>query len=157
MSGLLGALRSVAQGVSDINNIEANKANVNVTKARLVEDAERALIVQKASIVTGLAGVVLAGLAVSYFAAGEEKMGMALLCVDAALLISSYNSYTASENFRSQVYENPLELMVITAAGNPVPVNQVALRKCLLKGTLFFEPALGFYAEVVIRSLDDQQ
>jgi hypothetical protein len=157
MSGLLGALRYMVQGVSDIKNIEANKANVDATKGKLLEDAERALTVQKVSIVTGLAGVALAGLAVSCFAAGEEKMGTALLCVDTALLISSYNSYTASENFRSQVYESPLELMVITAAGNPVTINQVALRKCLLNGTLFFEPALGFYAEVVIRSLDDQQ
>ncbi len=157
MSGILNAIRSVAQGVSDIKNIEANKANVDLTKTRLVEDAERALTAQKVSIVAGLAGVALAGLAWSCFAVGEKKMGTALLCADVALLISSYNTYKASENFRSQLFENSLELMVITAAGTPVPINQVKLRKCLLDGTLFFEPFVGLYAGVVVKSLDDQQ
>jgi len=154
---ILNALRGVLQGVQDIKNVGDNKANVVITRDRLVEDAERALTVQKVSVVTGLAGVAVFGLAVSCFAAGEKKMGTTLLCVDAVLLISSYNSYKASENFRSQVYENSLELMVVTAAGNRVPVNRVALRKCLLNGTLFFEPFLGLYAETVVKSLEIQQ
>src|SRR5216684_2127520 len=121
MSSFLGALRSVAQGVSDVQNIEANKANVDATKVKLVEDADRALTSQKVSVAAGLSGIALGCLAVSCFAVGEEKMGTALLCVDAMVLISSYNIYKASENFRSQVFENPLELMVITAAGKRVP------------------------------------
>lgn len=154
---VLNALKDVAQGLQDAKYVADNKENILKTKGRLEEDAARASTMQKVSVAAGLAGVALAGAVVSCFASGEEKLGTSLLCADVALLIFSYNAYKASENFRSQVYENSIELMTLTAKGNPVPVNQIALRKCLLQGTLFFEPFVGLYARVVIKSLEQQQ
>jgi hypothetical protein len=154
---LLNAVAGMFQGVRDASNVLDNKENVERTMARLSVDAERAYTAQKVSIVVGLGGIALGCLAVSCFAAGEEKMGTVLICADTALLISSYNTYKASENFRTQLGEDMLELMVMTAKGQEVPINRTKLRKCLLKGTLFFEPALGLYAGLVVKSLDDQQ
>ena len=55
--------------------------------------------------------------------------------------------YEASENFRSQVREDPEKLMVLAGANEPILVNDVAMKKCLLNKTLFFEPFMDYCFE----------
>ena len=124
------------------------------TKADLEADAEYASTVGKVAAFIGIGGITLAFLGLGYCAARREGAGGAMMCGAVPLAIVSYDCYQASENFRTQVEEDPAKLMVITRTNEPIPVNLVALRKCLLNKTLFFEPMMGFYIRRTIRSID---
>ena len=124
----------------------------NKIKFDLDLTAERAAIFEKVALV-GLAGVLgLVILGASYSAEGREHLGKALSLAAVPVCILSYDCYQASENIRSEVMENPEKLMVIEDAEKPVKVNRVALRKCLLNKTIFFEPFLDLYIKACIKS-----
>jgi hypothetical protein len=131
--------------------LEANKFYTQI-KFDLDQTAERAAIFEKVALV-GLAGVLgLVVFSTTYSAAGREHLGKALSMAAVPLCILSYDCYQASENIRSEVMENPEGLMVIEDADGPVKINRVALRRCLLNKTLFFEPFLGIYIKACIKS-----
>lgn len=122
-------------------------------KLDLEEEAQRAATVEKVSIVVGLSAIFgLTILAVKYFEADRVVMGGAVMAATVPVSILSYDCYQASENFRSQVYENPTELMVLPIKNRQVPINQIALRKCLLKGTICFEPFLEVYKQTCMNN-----
>ena len=115
-------------------------------KLDLEEEAQRAATVEKVSIVVGLSAIFgLTIFAFKYFESGRAVLGGVVMAGTVPVSILSYDCYQASENFRSQVYENPTELMVLPIRNRQVPINQIALRKCLLKGTIGFEPFLEVY------------
>jgi len=136
--------------------LEANPS-YRAIKKELEADAEQAATVEKVSIVIGLTGIfALTALAVKYFEADRAVMGGAVMAATVPLSIFSYDCYQAAENLRSQVLENHAELILFREPDNHMIVNQIALRKCLLKGTVFFEPALGLYCAACVNSLKEE-
>lgn len=130
--------------------LEENKFYTQV-KFDLDQTAERAAIFEKFALL-GLAGVLgLVVLGASYSAEGREQVGKALSLAAVPVCILSYDCYQASENIRSEVMENPEGLMVIENADGPVKINRVALRRCLLNKTIFFEPFLDLYIKACIK------
>ena len=123
-------------------------------KEELEEDAEYVGTVEKVAAFFGIAGIALAFLGIGYCAARRERTGGVMICGAVPLAILSYSCYQASENFRTQVQEDPVKLMTLTTVDKPISVNIVALRKCLLKKTLFFEPCMNFYICRSIRSVE---
>jgi hypothetical protein len=135
-----------------MRNLERN-LHYRATKKKLDEDAEFAKRVEKVSAFFGIAGVfVLTAVGMSCWGEGQFRWGAALISCDIPVSLFAYNCYTAAENFRGEVLENPLQLMVLTTPEKEIPINQIALRKCLLKGTVFFEPFLGMHMRVCIQN-----
>lgn len=127
----------------------------------LVADGQRAVTVETVSIVAGLTGIfALTALAVKYFEDDRSIMGGACLAGTVPLSLLSYDCYQAAENLRSQLMENHTELIAITKSDKSekpiISVSRVAMRKCLLKGTVFFEPVLGLYCAACIGSLKEE-
>ena len=130
--------------------LEGNKFYTQI-KFDLDQTAERAAIFEKVALV-GLAGVLgLVILGATYSAEGRDHLGKALLLAAVPVCILSYDCYQASENIRSEVLENPEGLMVIENADAVIKVNRVALRRCLLNKTIFFEPFLDLYIKACIK------
>ena len=130
--------------------LEANKFYTQI-KFDLDQTAERAAIFEKVALV-GLAGVLgLVILGATYSAEGRDHLGKALLLAAVPVCILSYDCYQASENIRGEVLENPEGLMVIENADAVIKVNRVALRRCLLNKTIFFEPFLDLYIKACIK------
>jgi hypothetical protein len=134
-------------------NLEQSQHYQN-TKAELEADAEYVGTVGKVAAYIGIGSVALAFLGIGFFAARREGTGGAMICGAVPLAIFSYDCYQASENFRTQVEEDPVKLMTLATVNDPIPVNVVALRKCLLNKTLFFEPFMDFYIRRSIRSVE---
>jgi hypothetical protein len=124
------------------------------TKADLEADAEYIGTVGKVAALIGIGSIALVFLGLGYCAARREGAGGAMICGAVPLAIFSYDCYQASENFRTQVEEDPVRLMAFTTVNEPIPVNVVALRRCLLNKTLFFEPVMNFYIRRSIRCID---
>ena len=133
--------------------LERNQ-NYQNTKAALEEDAEYVSTVGKVAAFIGIGSVALAFLGIGFCAARREGEGGAMICGAVPLAILSYDCYRASENFRTQVEEDPVKLMVLASVKKPIPVNIAAARKCLLNKTLFFEPCMDFYIRRCIISVE---
>jgi hypothetical protein len=127
-------------------NLEKNP-HYKAAKADLEENAEFMGTIGKVSAFIGIGSIVLTCLGIGYCAARREGKGEMLLCGAVPLAILSYDFYQASENFRSQVREDPEKLMVLAGANEPILVNDVAVKKCLLNKTLFFEPFMDYFFE----------
>ncbi len=127
-------------------NLERNP-QYKAAKADLEASAEFMGTIGKVSAFIGIGSIVLVFLGVGYCAARREGKGEALLCGAVPLAIISYDFYQASENYRSQVREDPEKLMILAGANEPVLVNDVAVKKCLLNKTVFFEPFMDYFFE----------
>lgn len=153
----MSVLTDLLKGAVDTScrqGLEKNK-HYKKAKARLEADAEFQGTVGKVAAFIGIGSIVLAFLGVGYCAARREGRGEILVCTAVPLAIISYDCYQASENFRSQVRENPEELMVFGDANKPILVNDVAVKKCLLNKTLFFEPFMDYFFEgFYVRSVE---
>jgi hypothetical protein len=134
--------------------LEQNQPYQNM-KAALEADAEYVGTVEKVAACVGIGGVVLTFFGIGFCAARREGTGGVLIYSAVPLTIFSYDWYQASENFRTQMQEDHLKLMVLKV-NEPILVNVVALRKCLLKKTLFFEPFMGFYIRSSLRSVNPE-
>lgn len=124
--------------------LEDNK-EYKAMKRKLEADAEYVGTVGKVAAVLGYTSTTLATLGLGCCATGHEKVGIALICFNVPLSILALNASKASENFRTQVFEAPMKLMVLITVDQKIIVNPVELRKCLLNGTVFFEPLVGVY------------
>jgi hypothetical protein len=136
-------------GAVDTNCRQALENNKHYKKAKadLDEYAEYQSTVGKVAAFIGIGSIVLTFLGIGYCAARRQGTGEILVCAAVPLAIVSYDCYQASENFRSQVREKPEELMALGPANKPIPLNVVALKKCLLNKTLFFEPLMEYFFE----------
>ena len=123
-------------------------------KEDLEGDAEYLGTVEKVAAFFGIVGITLAFLGIGYCVARRERAGGVMVSGAVPLAILSYSCYQASENFRTQVKEDPVKLMILNTVNEPIPVNVVALRKCLLNKTLFFEPFMDFYIRRTIISVE---
>ncbi len=126
--------------------LEENK-HYQDAKADLEEHAELLGTGGKVAAFFGIVSITALFLGVGYCAARREGIGEALVCTAVPLAIISYDCYQSAENFRSQVREEPETLMVLAGANEPIAVNVVAVKKCLLNKTLFFEPFMDFFFE----------
>jgi len=144
MSSVLNLLSGAVEGAFK-EGLERNP-NYQEAKANLEADAANAGTVEKIAALIGMGSISLTVVAMGYCASGRVDKGKALIFLAVPLATYSYNCYQASENFRTQVDENPAPLMVITGVDDPVDVNKAALRRCLLNRTVFFEPCLDLYA-----------
>lgn len=152
MAILLRAFTGHVDQVSRVN-LENNKFYQSI-KFDFDRTAERAATFEKMALF-GLAGAIgLVILGASYSAGGSDSVGKVLSMAAVPVCILSYNCYQASENFRSEVIENPERLMVIAGVDEDsvVTVNRVALRRCLLNKTIFFEPFLDLYIKACMKS-----
>jgi hypothetical protein len=122
------------------------------TKANLKADAEYVRTVEKVAAFIGMGGFAFTLIGLGCCASRREDTGGVMICGAVPLAILSYDCYQASENFRTQVDEDPLKLMVVAGVNDPVVVNFVELRKCLLNKTLFFEPCLSLYASHCLKN-----
>ncbi|HEY5235685.1 MAG TPA: hypothetical protein VIJ14_05870 [Rhabdochlamydiaceae bacterium] len=138
------------------NELEKNRYYKS-TKQKLEADAVYVGTVEKVAAAVGLASSALAVLGIGCCASGHEQAGAALICVDVPLAILAYGCYKASENLRTQVFEDPVKWMVLDPANKKVLVNVVELRKCLLNGTVFFEPFVGLYGRKFLSSVEREQ
>jgi hypothetical protein len=153
----MSALFNVITGAVDQAAKEKLEASPCYRKAKreLEVNAERAATVEKISIVVGLSAIfVMTTLAIRYFEDDRAALGGAVMAATVPLSILSYDCYQASENFRSQVYEDPTKLMVLSVKN--VPINSIELRKCLLKGTICFEPFLEGYKQTYMDILIEE-
>lgn len=130
-------------------NLEQNK-NYQNAKAELEEQAELLGTAGKVSVFFGIVSVAAVFIGIGYCAACREGIGEAMVCTAVPLAIFSYDCYQSSENFRSLVREEPETLMDLSRVDKPILLNVVAVKKCLLNKTLFFEPFMDYFYEPLL-------
>lgn len=121
--------------------------NYQKAKAELEEQAELLGTAGKVSVFFGIVSVAAVFIGIGYCAARREGIGEVMVCTAVPLAIFSYDCYQSAENFRSQVREEPETLMDLSSVDRPILLNIVAVKKCLLHKTLFFEPFMDYFYE----------
>jgi hypothetical protein len=105
---------------------------------------------QKCSIAGLYIGVTAATLGLGCCMATRFTVGIPLICLGIPASFLSYNCYKASANLRTNVEENPAQLLVIIPEkNNMLFLPPLKLKKCLLNGTFCFEPFIHWYVNKI--------
>src|SRR5690242_14786035 len=98
--------------------------NYKDAKDGLEEDAANLSTVEKVAAFFAIGGLVLVALGVGNCAGRNERAGGWMISCGVPLTIFSYSCYQASENFITQVEEDPAKLMILTKSNQPVLINK---------------------------------
>jgi|GEM_PF-1632644 len=132
--------------------LEKNKDYQKV-KEELEEDADYLSTAEKIFAVILFGGIALFAVGMGYCAGSKEKAGGLMIGVAVPTTIVAYSCYQASENFITQVEEDPLKLMTLTSPDKPIRINKAAVQKCIMNKTLFFRPVVNFYMRHAVKSI----
>ncbi|HEX2579430.1 MAG TPA: hypothetical protein VHK67_03405 [Rhabdochlamydiaceae bacterium] len=122
-------------------------------KEELEDDAANLSTIEKVAAFFAIGGLVLVALGVGKCAAHKEATGGLMIGIGVPTTVFAYSCYQASENFITQVEEDPAKLMILNKANKSIPINKAAVQKCLLNKTLFFRPMVNFYMRHTVQSI----